>query len=70
MSARPSLIIAAALVVPSCSNGQPNSVVEFATTVGSGEPGSCGHCGGRATMTWLEKVGEDLLPSARSGNGR
>jgi len=70
MSARPSLIIAAALVVPSYSNGQPNLVAEFATPAGSGEPASCGHCRGRATVTWLGKVDEDLLPSARSGNGR
>jgi hypothetical protein len=70
MPARPSLITTAVLIGPSCSNGQSNLVAQFATPVGNGKPEPCGRAGGSATVTWLEKVDEDLLPSASSGNGR
>ncbi|MEJ2238873.1 MAG: hypothetical protein P8X82_11300 [Gemmatimonadales bacterium] len=70
MSVRPSLIIGAALAAFSCGDRQLEFVAEFATSMDSGESNlvPCGMVG--ATVTWFEKVDEDLLPSASSGEGR
>jgi hypothetical protein len=58
MLARTSFVAAAVLVAASCSPAQPEFVVEFATSLGSGEPNLVTAPDGEAVVTWLEKLSD------------